>query len=394
MNKISLTLLRTVFLPVGSPPIGSVCEIKADIGKADIHVEGEQLYCLGEMDIIIDYLSFSANSGRHLFPDQSDTYPGGGGREWQAMINLPFSLNERVDLAANAEYIASLGDLKWFMVAPRALEMEMEIIITEQTVTTSNAQIPYSIRQDDAKRIKDKELKKDGGWQMVSISDMEKDVVEANENISTTTAPKSDIEEQDPTAVITDENINADSVENRGDALAVSADIENISTDIEEDSEMVTGSDINNMDSPVQETMAEGIIEPEMVVDEKQITNASSAAAMAPDDEPEIVKIVFGDGPQPDEKEIQAAIAQAKAEAVSQPTSSAEIDDEPQQTIADVSEDEEAVEAMAPADNTETPKETDQPKKVRRSHGLPRLSVDAQNNTVEISAFNINIKLP
>ena len=218
MNKISLTLLRTVFLPVGSPPIGSVCEIKADIGKADIHVEGEQLYCLGEMDIIIDYLSFSANSGRHLFPDQSDTYPGGGGREWQAMINLPFSLNERVDLAANAEYIASLGDLKWFMVAPRALEMEMEIIITEQTVTTSNAQIPYSIRQDDAKRIKDKELKKDGGWQMVSISDMEKDVVEANENISTTTAPKSDIEEQDPTAVITDENINADSVENRGDA--------------------------------------------------------------------------------------------------------------------------------------------------------------------------------
>ena len=193
MNKISLTLLRTVFLPVGSPPIGSVCEIKADIGKADIHVEGEQLYCLGEMDIIIDYLSFSANSGRHLFPDQSDTYPGGGGREWQAMINLPFSLNERVDLAANAEYIASLRDLKWFMVAPRALEMEMEIIITEQTVTTSNAQIPYSIRQDDAKRIKDKELKKDGGWQMVSISDMEKDVVEANENISTTTAPKSDI---------------------------------------------------------------------------------------------------------------------------------------------------------------------------------------------------------
>ena len=59
-----------------------------------------------------------------------------------------------------------------------------------------------------------------------------------------------------------------------------------------------------------------------------------------------------------------------------------------------MSEDEEAVEAMAPADNTETPKETDQPKKVRRSHGLPRLSVDAQNNNVEISAFNINIKLP
>lgn len=108
MNKISMTLLRTVFLPVGSPPIGSVCEITADIGKADIHVEGEQVYCLGEMDIIIDYLSFSPNSGRHLFPDHADTYPGGGGKEWQAMINLPFALNETADLDAKAEYTASI----------------------------------------------------------------------------------------------------------------------------------------------------------------------------------------------------------------------------------------------------------------------------------------------
>lgn len=135
---------------------------------------------------------------------------------------------------------------------------------------------------------------------------------------------------------------------------------------------------------------------------------AESAAVMAENDtaepaeailaekgEPEIVKIVFNDGPQPDEKEIQKAIAQAKAEAAATLAEPAASDNNVEAVaVSAEAEDNEAVAAMAPAENAAVPENAEKPKKVRRSHGLPRLLVDAQNNNVEISAFNINIKLP
>lgn len=79
MRQIYMTLLRTVFLPVGSPPIGSVRNIKADITKADIHVDNDQVYCLGEIDILIDYICFFPDAGKQIFADNPSDYPKGGG---------------------------------------------------------------------------------------------------------------------------------------------------------------------------------------------------------------------------------------------------------------------------------------------------------------------------
>lgn len=421
MNKISMTLLRTVFLPVGSPPIGSVCEITADIGKADIHVEEKQVYCLGEMDIIIDYLSFSPNSGRHLFPDHADTYPGGGGKEWQAMINLPFALNETADLDAKAEYSASLGDIKWFMVAPRALEMEMEIVITVEIP----ARVSDNIRLNNKQLLADKEHKKDGGWQMVSISDMGTDMVAENDNIATAAASQEGALAQSSAAVFTTTiateevekvNVAVEQGYNQEKATAAEANTEITSP--------VTDNSVDNVGTaevsaaPVDEDIAaaaeevmgsEVAAEPAAIAEDVDGSDviAESAAVMAEDYaaepaetipsekvEPEIVKIIFNDGPQPDEKEIQKAIAQAKAEATAPAAPVVSVNDEESAPVSAEAENDEAAAVMVSAEDAVTQDNAEKPKKVRRSHGLPRLLVDAQNNNVEISAFNINIKLP
>ncbi len=418
MNKISMTLLRTVFLPVGSPPIGSVCEITADIGKADIHVEGEQVYCLGELDIIIDYLSFSPNNGRHLFPDHADTYPGGGGKEWQAMINLPFALNETAALDSSAEYSAALGDIKWFMVAPRALEMEMEIVITVEMPV----RVQDNIKSNKQQLLADKEQKKDGGWQMVSISDMETDMVAENDNIATAAASQEDalaestVTVSTATAANAEVNIAAVQGDSQEKAVAAEADIETALPVTDNSVDDVGAAEVST--APVAEDIAAaeevmgGEIAAEAAAVAENVTAsdviAESAAVMAENDtaepaeailaekgEPEIVKIVFNDGPQPDEKEIQKAIAQAKAEAAATLAEPAASDNNVEAVaVSAEAEDNEAVAAMAPAENAAVPENAEKPKKVRRSHGLPRLLVDAQNNNVEISAFNINIKLP
>lgn len=418
MNKISMTLLRTVFLPVGSPPIGSVCEITADIGKADIHVEGEQVYCLGELDIIIDYLSFSPNNGRHLFPDHADTYPGGGGKEWQAMINLPFALNETAALDSSAEYSAALGDIKWFMVAPRALEMEMEIVITVEIPVRAHD----NIKSNKQQLLADKEQKKDGGWQMVSISDMETDMVAENDNIATAAAPQDDASAQTTVTVSTatvateEVNVTAEQEGSQEKDVAAEADIETALPATDNSVDDVEAEEVST--APIAEDIAaaEEVVGSEIAAEPAAVSEdvaasdviAESAAVMAENDtvelaetvpaekgESEIVKIVFNDGPQPDEKEIQKAIAQAKAEAAATLAAPAASDNnEEALAVSAEAEDNEAVAAMAPAENAAVPENAEKPKKVRRSHGLPRLLVDAQNNNVEISAFNINIKLP
>ena len=42
MRQISTTLVRTVFLPAGSPPIGSIDHIQADLSKVGINLKVEQ----------------------------------------------------------------------------------------------------------------------------------------------------------------------------------------------------------------------------------------------------------------------------------------------------------------------------------------------------------------
>ena len=70
------------------------------------------------------------------------------------------------------------------------------------------------------------------------------------------------------------------------------------------------------------------------------------------------------------------------------------VNDEESAPVSAEAENDEAAAVMVSAEDAVTQDNAEKPKKVRRSHGLPRLLVDAQNNNVEISAFNINIKLP
>jgi hypothetical protein len=304
MSRISLTLSRTVFLPVGSPPIGSVCDIRADIGKADIHVENGQIYCLGDLDILIDYMSFSPGGIGQLYTGHSTDQQSGEGREWQALLNLPFVMNEKTELAPDRAYEAAVGDLKWFMVAPRALEMEIQLFITEEQ---SAAEVAGAGGVTAKKR--------GGGWQMM------------NE-------------------------------EEREQAIAAG---------IPFDEEELPGP-------------AEGMFDGEMMT---QIVAGFSPTPEFPP-EPEIVRIVFNEDAPIDEEGIKRAIAQAKAELAIKRAAQAGFSE----TVA-VSP---PAQPFAPVEQA-APSAT---RKARRSHGLPQLNIDAQNNDIDFTAlnFNINVKIP
>ena len=131
MAEMLLTLKRTVFLPKGSPGICTVREIKADISSHEITAEGGRIYCLGEVDLLIEYLSFAEGS----------QYPGyeayeqrlkGGGVMWQALLTLPFELQEEGEIVCPPLAELTVGQLNWFMVAPHALEMEMGLTLSWQ----------------------------------------------------------------------------------------------------------------------------------------------------------------------------------------------------------------------------------------------------------------------
>ncbi len=42
MKQIVLHLVRTVFLPMGSPPIGRIDDVKADLAKAELRLDGKK----------------------------------------------------------------------------------------------------------------------------------------------------------------------------------------------------------------------------------------------------------------------------------------------------------------------------------------------------------------
>ncbi|MBQ1501901.1 MAG: hypothetical protein IIZ45_04720, partial [Firmicutes bacterium] len=158
MKQIALHLVRTVFLPMGSPPIGRIDDVKADLAKAELRLDGKKLYCMGQLDVLVDYTSLAASAGRRLFADGEEQ-----GKAWQALLDLPFALSEDVFCPPGAEISASLGRLKWFMVAPRAFELEADIL----------AELPGRDIETEAEKYAPE--KKDGGWQMVSCEDVRKE---------------------------------------------------------------------------------------------------------------------------------------------------------------------------------------------------------------------------
>ncbi|MEG1537486.1 MAG: hypothetical protein RR387_04305, partial [Clostridiales bacterium] len=89
MAEIVMPLLRTVFLPPGSPGIGAINEIRTDIRSEQISSDGGKIYCVGEADLLIDYISFAGDT-----IDSAQGYMIGGGKQWQALLTMPFELME------------------------------------------------------------------------------------------------------------------------------------------------------------------------------------------------------------------------------------------------------------------------------------------------------------
>ena len=425
MRQISTTLVRTVFLPAGSPPIGSIDHIQADLSNKDIFIEHQRMYCRGDLDVMVDYTSFPLDRGSHIFPEHCRPEQG---RAWQALLNIPFALSEDIDCMMTEPLNIALGDINWFMVAPQALEMEVEILISGKEIA-------------DAPKTRENRQKKDGGWHMVSVEDMEREkAAETGKQLSWEATAKDGCEKDDnksdtgPMRLISLEP--ADSAENSAEEPAASAvedERQEILTAMPAEQPVPEAEETAEVSAAAVEEKAAVAEEKEAKAEEMVLAEEAGAeetaeipeedsgtAQLKVNEQPaEVVRIVFREDKLPNDDEIAKAIEEAKAEkaayeakkAAKEKTVSAKKADVNGQidTEADSVKNEpadnadEAIAAEALPGEEELPEAaavmaepapSGKPKKKRRSFGLPRLDVDAQNNNIEISAFNINIKLP
>lgn len=135
MAEILLSLKRTVFLPKGSPGIFSVNNIRVDIRNPDIKGENGKIFCLGDADILLEYLS--QDPGSDLRPGIMVANESRGKTSeplpWQALLTLPFELVNEGVMACPPLSLLSIEDIKWFVVAPRAIELEVTIkLLTDE----------------------------------------------------------------------------------------------------------------------------------------------------------------------------------------------------------------------------------------------------------------------
>ena len=432
MRQISTTLVRTVFLPAGSPPIGSIDHIQADLSNKDIFIEHQRMYCRGDLDVMVDYTSFPLDRGSHIFPEHCRPEQG---RAWQALLNIPFALSEDIDCMMTEPLNIALGDINWFMVAPQALEMEVEILISGKEIA-------------DAPKTRENRQKKDGGWHMVSVEDMEREkAAETGKQLSWEATAKDGCEKDDnksdtgPMRLISLEP--ADSAENSAEEPAASAvedERQEILTAMPAEQPIPEAEETAEVSAAAVEEKAVVAEEKAAVMEEKEAKaeemvlaaeagaeetaeipeEDSGTAQLKVNEQPaEVVRIVFREDKLPNDDEIAKAIEEAKAEKAAYEAKKAADEKTVSAREADVTG---QIDAEAdsvknePADNADEaiaaealpgeeelpeaaavmaePAPSGKPKKKRRSFGLPRLDVDAQNNNIEISAFNINIKLP
>ena len=120
MSDLRFSLLRTVFLPKSSPGISSINELRTDLREVELTlVAPQQLLIKGEMDILVDY---------NALPPAGESI-NNSGEPWQALISLPFELTEQVQLAEVTDCRLSARAPKWFMLSPKAIEMEVELVL-------------------------------------------------------------------------------------------------------------------------------------------------------------------------------------------------------------------------------------------------------------------------
>jgi len=130
MDEMIMPFHRTVFLPKGSPGISLINEIQADIRTQEITSDNGKIFCRGELDILIDYISQEAEEEKNrqgIFSGDESQIPES--IAWQALLTLPFCMTKKGSLPYAPLCKLHINTLEWQMVAPRALEMHMGILI-------------------------------------------------------------------------------------------------------------------------------------------------------------------------------------------------------------------------------------------------------------------------
>ena len=177
MAELILPLCRTLFLPVGCPGLGSVEAVSGDLRDVCCGSSGNEAYCMGEADILIEYTAPLSPSG--LFEPK-----GGRPGSWQALLAFPFQLCGRGSLPHDSACRVELGALNWTMVASRAIELETAIHISYDLPSAPGAADSGAEEQEAAVPSGDGDMiyrdrgkaerERGGDWQMVTLNEDDK----------------------------------------------------------------------------------------------------------------------------------------------------------------------------------------------------------------------------
>ena len=131
-DTYQVSLKRTVFLPKGSPGICTIDSIYMQLRTKELSSSGGKIYGLGDIDILIQYLAQSEQEFKDgiYAPDRPDMQVG---KTWQALLACPFEflVDGRIECAPL--WKLETGTVEWFMVTPRVLEMNFEVLILPPT---------------------------------------------------------------------------------------------------------------------------------------------------------------------------------------------------------------------------------------------------------------------
>jgi|GEM_PF-3640407 len=386
MAEIIIPWEHTIFLPEGSPAISSINDIQVEMRLNQCGSAAGELYCLGEADILINYQSAPPPSSGGLFGRNAGREEGSS---WQALLTLPVELHAP-GVDPPVEPIAALGDLDWYMVSDRAVEVEAAVAISDGTIARET---PATVSQTPSKK------QESGEWIMVTLEEMSKMLSEEE-------ASAQSVEELAAQANATVakcrelwDKYEADRLQPPAEQLEEQPDeepqlLEEEPFLPEEPGEEAPPEELYGwmeaQERPEAEQMS-GWAEAQEGPEAEQMSGWAEAqegpeaeqmsgwAEAQEEPEPEPVKgrfalkMVFGanKAEQPQQPEVQQAAAVAPPAAGEEP--------EPLAVLAQAAVIEET--GKIPA------------KGRRRLLGLPTLHVDAKDNNIEISAFNLNIKL-
>ena len=101
MKDTVMLLKRTVFLPKGSPGILALNDIRVDIRNPVVSCMEGRVYCSGEADLLLDYLSLE-DSGEAVKGIWDIGAEPPATKPWQALLTLPFELSEEGNLSCAA----------------------------------------------------------------------------------------------------------------------------------------------------------------------------------------------------------------------------------------------------------------------------------------------------